>query len=131
MRNTPRCRTTQAKLTEQELSVLHDQAKMVIPLRVAYFAPIIGVTYQHITIRHQKTRFGSCSSKGNLNFNCLLMLAPWEVLDYVVVHELCHRRVMNHSSAFWAEVERYMPEYRSHRKWLKDHGGELIRRLPA
>ncbi|MDY3888895.1 MAG: M48 family metallopeptidase, partial [Agathobacter sp.] len=84
-----------------------------IPKRVAYFADIMGVDYGRITIRMQKTRWGSCSSKGNLNFNCLLMLAPPEVIDYVVVHELCHRKEMNHSKAFWREVERVLPDYRS------------------
>ena len=83
-----------------------------------------------ISIRHQKTKWGSCSSKGNLNFNCLLMLAPEAVRDYVVVHELCHRKQMNHSEAFWAEVERVLPPYREARKWLKTHGQELMQYNP-
>ena len=90
----------------------------------------MGVTYGKITIRHQKTRWGSCSGTGNLNFNCLLMLVPEQVLDYVVVHELCHRKEMNHSPRFWKEVEAIFPEYREARKWLKDHGGSLICLLP-
>ena len=80
---------------------LASKALDYIPGRVKYYADIIGVTYGKITIRNQKTRWGSCSSKGNLNFNCLLMLMPPEVIDYVVVHELCHRKQMNHSKAFW------------------------------
>ena len=76
----------------------------------------------------QKTRWGSCSSDGNLNFNCLLMLAPEEVQNYVVVHELCHRRQMNHSKKFWDEVEKYDPDYKKQKKWLKDHGDEIMRR---
>ena len=92
-------------------------------------APLVGVSYGGITIRAQKTRWGSCSSKGNLNFNCLLLLAPAEVLDYVVVHELCHRREMNHSPKFWAEVERVLPDYDARRKWLKENGPGLISRL--
>ena len=98
----------------------------VIPERVEYFAKVIGVTYGKITVRNQKTRWGSCSSKGNLNFNCLLMLAPPEVLDYVVVHELCHRKQMNHSKAFWLEVEKVLPNYKEVRKWLKEEGSQMI-----
>ena len=101
-------------------------ALKVIPERVEYFAKVIGVTYGKITIRNQKTRWGSCSSKGNLNFNCLLMLAPSEVLDYVVVHELCHRKQMNHSKAFWLEVEKVLPIYKEVRKWLKEEGSQMI-----
>ena len=78
------------KLTMQEIQELADQAVKVIPQRVAYYAPKIGVDYGRITIRNQKTRWGSCSANGNLNFNCLLMLTPSEVIDSVVVHELCH-----------------------------------------
>ena len=97
------------KLTPEELHNLAQQALKVIPARAAYYAPLIGVTYGRITIRNQTSRWGSCSSKGNLNFNCLLMLAPPEVLDSVVVHELCHRREMNHSQKFYAEVLRVFP----------------------
>lgn len=90
--------------------------------RAAYYAEIIGVTYGKITIREQKSRWGSCSSRGNLNFNWKLVLAPPEVLDYVVVHELCHRLQMNHSPEFWNEVERVLPDYQKRRKWLKENG---------
>ena len=69
---------------------------------------------------------GSCAANGNLNFNWLLILAPPEVLDYVVVHELCHRREMNHSQAFWKEVEKILPDYRERQKWLKDNGWRLM-----
>jgi predicted metal-dependent hydrolase len=73
----------------------------------------------------QKSRWGSCSGKGNLNFNCLLMRTPDEIIDYVVVHELCHLKEMNHSPRFWAEVEKIFPDYKERRKWLKDHGNEI------
>lgn len=96
---------------------------------MSYFAKQIGVTYGRITIRNQKTRWGSCSSKGNLNFNCLVMLTPLEVIDYVVVHELCHRKEMNHSKAFWAEVEKVLPNYKEQVKWLKENGGQIIGRM--
>ena len=118
-------------LTEEELSRMVSLAREDLTGRAAYFAPRIGVRYGRISIRHQKTKWGSCSSKGNLNFNCLLMLAPEEVRDYVVVHELCHRKQMNHSEAFWAEVERALPSYRDARKWLKTHGRELMQYNPT
>lgn len=117
--------------TAEEISRLADAAMLDLPQRVRRYAPVIGVTVGRITIRNQKTRWGSCSAKGNLNFNCLLMLCPEEVRDYVVVHELCHRRELNHSPRFWAEVARIMPDYAARRKWLKTQGQALIRRLPA
>lgn len=116
-------------LTMDEIRALADEAMRVIPARTAHFAPLVGVRYGRITIRNQKTRWGSCSSKGNLNFNCLLMLAPPEVLDYVVVHELCHRREMNHSPRFWAEVAKIIPDYKKHEQWLKTEGTKLMRRM--
>ncbi|MBO4937769.1 MAG: M48 family metallopeptidase [Oscillospiraceae bacterium] len=118
------------RLTQAQLRSLAQQAGERIRERAAYFAPLVGVSYERITIRSQRTRWGSCSGRGNLNFNCLLMLAPPEVLDYVVVHELCHRKHMNHSCAFWAEVERVLPDYAVRRRWLKDHGYALISRIP-
>lgn len=117
------------KFTEQEIRQLADQALKIIPDRVAYYAPIIGVYAAKITIRNQVSRWGSCSSKGNLNFNCLLMLTPPDVIDYVVVHELCHRKELNHSSRFWSEVEKVLPNYKLPKKWLKDNGPSLIQRL--
>lgn len=121
--------TRARELTKDEIRELAIMAKEYIPKRVAYYAPIVGVTYGSISIRNQKTRWGSCSSNGNLNFNCLLMQAPPEILDYVVVHELCHRKVMNHSHAFWREVGKVLPAYRSYEKWLKKEGGMLRYRM--
>ena len=116
-------------LTNADIEKLCQKALSVIPDKVKYYAEIMGVTYGRITIRNQKTRWGSCSSKGNLNFNCLLMLMPDKVLDYVVVHELCHLKQMNHSKKFWMEVERYMPDYPNYKKWLNENGGALIERM--
>ncbi|MCD8082295.1 MAG: M48 family metallopeptidase [Clostridiales bacterium] len=116
------------KLTPEEMRDLADQAVRLIPERVRYYAPLVGVTYGRITIRNQKTRWGSCSAKGNLNFNCLLMLAPPEVIDCVVVHELCHRKEMNHSRAFYEEVRRVYPQYDKWNQWLKENGSALMRR---
>ena len=119
----------QPKLTDTELGALARHAKEVLPEIVARFTPLVGVDYGRVTIRTQRTRWGSCSARGNLNFNCLLMLTPDDVMEYVVVHELCHRKEMNHSARFWAEVERVIPSYRESRRWLKENGGGLIGRL--
>ena len=118
-------------LTVKELRNLAREAATYIPERVSFYASLMDVSYGRITIRNQKSRWGSCSSKGNLNFNCLLMLAPLEIIDYVVVHELCHRREMNHSPLFWTEVENMLPDYKKRRKWLKDNGEKLMRRMIA
>ena len=118
-------------LSEEDLKALADKAVRIIPERVRYYAPLIGVTYGKITIRNQRTRWGSCSSKGNLNFNCLLMLAPPEVLDSVVVHELCHRKEMNHSKQFYEEVRRVFPEYDKWNGWLKTYGPDLMKRMTS
>lgn len=129
-KHTVRQAPAEPPFTDAEIRELARQAKASLPERAAYFAPLVGVTYGNITIRSQRTRWGSCSSKGNLNFNCLLMLAPEDVRDYVVVHELCHRKEMNHSPRFWAKVARILPNYRQSQKWLKEHGRALIGRLP-
>ena len=115
--------------TPEEIEEMAKKALEVIPEKVKKYAAIVGVDYGRITIRNQRTRWGSCSGKGNLNFNCLLMMFPEEIIDYVVVHELCHRKHMDHSKEFYAEVERVFPDYRRCRKWLKDHGGMVLRRL--
>ena len=95
--------------------------KKLIEERVAYYARIMGVTYQRISMRNQKTRWGSCSSQGNLNFNNRLLFVPEELVDYVVVHELAHRKEMNHSKAFWDVVEKYMPDYKERRAKLREY----------
>lgn len=114
-----------ADLSESKRNVYIRKAKETITKRVSYFARLMGVSYRNITIREQKTRWGSCSSEKNLNFNWKLILAPPEVLDYVVVHELCHLKEMNHSKAFWDEVGKVMPEYETYKLWLKENGWKL------
>ena len=121
-----KARKTAAALTEEQLQELIQRAKKELPPRVEQFARQIGVTYGKITVKKQRTLWGSCSRKGNLNFNCLLMLVPGEVRDYIIVHELCHRKQMNHAPEFWGEVAKVMPEYERHRRWLKDNGQSLI-----
>ena len=79
-----------------------------------------------VRVRDMHTRWGSCSQTGNLNFNFRLILAPPEVLDYVVVHELCHRRQMNHSTQFWQEVAQVLPDYRKRKAWLTENGWRLM-----
>lgn len=104
-------------------AVYRKKARRRIEQRTAYFAARMGVTYGRISIRSAKTRWGSCSSEGNLNFHWKLVLMPPRVLDYVVVHELAHRKEMNHSQRFWAEVERVLPDYGEQRAWLREFGG--------
>lgn len=115
--------------TSAEIHKMADMASEIIPRRVEYFAQLMGVTYNRITIRNQKTRWGSCTAGGNLNFNCLLVMVPPEVLDSVVVHELCHRKHLDHSKEFYSDVYRVFPEYDRCSKWLKENGRLLIRRM--
>lgn len=116
------------RLSEEELRVLSQMAKKVIPERVAYYAQRMGASYGRITLRCQKTRWGSCSAKQNLNFNILLMLTPPEVLDSVVVHELCHLFEMNHSARFYERVYAVYPEYDRWNGWLKKNGDLIMAR---
>ena len=118
-------REVNPQISLEDIKKLAKQAVEELPPVVEKYAKEMGVTYGRITIRHQKTRWGSCSGKGNLNFNCLLMLMPQEVRDYVIIHELAHRREMNHSKAFWEIVEEFDPQYKEHRKWLRTEGLKL------
>ncbi len=120
---------TEQPITAEEIKSLTEQARRYIPERTSYYASILNVSYGRISIRCQKSRWGSCSSKGNLNFNCLLMLTPPEIIDYVIVHELCHRIWMNHSERFWREVENVLPDYGQRREWLRKKGNKIMRRV--
>lgn len=104
---------------------VREQARTAIAARVAKWAAAMAVTYGRIAIRDQRTRWGSCSRAGNLNFNWRLALAPPAVLDYVVVHELAHRVELNHSARFWAVVARHCPDFAAQRAWLRAHGASL------
>lgn len=113
----------------QDIRSMAERAAEIIPQRVRFYAEKLGVTYGKITIRAQKTKWGSCTSKGNLSFNCLLMEAPPEVLDSIVVHELCHRIHMDHSKLFYSKVYSIFPDYDKCSSWLKSSGSILIKRL--
>lgn len=114
-----------------ELSDMKKRAREIIPQRVQHYASIGGFKYNKIFIKCQKTLWGSCSAGKNLNFNCLLVLMPLEVLDSVVVHELCHLHHMDHSRAFYREVLSLFPGYKKWDKWLKENGGVFLGRIPA
>jgi predicted metal-dependent hydrolase len=101
-------------------------ARDEIAPRAEHAAAAVGRRLTALTIRGQRTRWGSCSSSGALSFNWRLLLAPEEVLDYVVWHEACHLAVMDHSPRFWALVERHLPGYREPRRWLRRHGATLV-----
>ena len=116
-------------MNREELYALGQKAVEYIPGRVRYYAGLLGVQPRKITIRNQRTRWGSCSSQGNLNFNVLLMLTPPEAIDSVVVHELCHLKEMNHSERFYREVLSVFPDYYRWHDWLKEHQTELMARL--
>lgn len=133
LRQKDKVNMTQARMEEREdprLLYLEKKyrvaAKQYIYERVEYYLPLTGGHYTNIRIGDQKTRWGSCSSNKTLSFSWRLMLAPPRVLDYVVIHELCHLTHMDHSKEFWAKVASIDPDYKEHRQWLKDNGDTLI-----
>jgi predicted metal-dependent hydrolase len=101
------------------------QARLVLAERVPELANLFGFQFQRLAINGARTRWGSCGIRGSLNFTWRLIMAPEPVIDYVIVHELAHLRVRNHSSQFWELLEKLMPEYRQARAWLK-HNGPLL-----
>lgn len=100
-------------------------ARKTISEKLAYYSNIIGVKFNDVRIKEQKTRWGSCSKRGNLNFNWKIIMAPSWVMDYVIIHELCHLRFLDHSKKFWDLVEGHMPQYKEARQWLKENGSKL------
>lgn len=124
------------ELTEEKISMYgavrqmveqwyRKEAKRYFASKIAYYEGKIGVRSNRLYIKDQKSRWGSCSSKGNINLNWRLLFAPEQIVAYVIVHELCHLKQMNHSAAFWYEVEKILPDYRERRQWLKEHGRQL------
>ena len=118
------------KYNTEELNAILEEAKVRLPRLVARYAKEMDVSYEKVFVKAQKTRWGSCSSKGNINLNCLLMNVPAYVRKYVIVHELAHRKEMNHSERFWKVVADEIPEYQKAVRWLKTNGDSLIRKLP-
>lgn len=117
---------TAPRLDQETVDPAHaDPIRELFMDSVNRWAPQIGARYGRVSIKDQKTRWGSCSQKGNLNFNWRLIHAPEAVRDYVVIHELCHLTQMNHSQKFWQEVSRFCPDYKSHRQWLRENGRTL------
>jgi len=104
-------------------------ARKLLAERTAYWAEKIAVRPQHISIRDQKTRWGSASQRGNVNYNWRIVMAPLATTDYLVVHELCHIKIANHSAVFWLLVSQFIPDYKRHRAWLRQHGALLTRFL--
>ncbi len=115
---------------ETVIKLLHQwfkaQATDILQDRVDLYAPLIPKPFKGIRFRRMKSRWGSCSYHGELCFNWLLIMAPIEVVDYVVIHELCHLVHHNHSQKFWNLVHTYMPDYKQHKEWLKQHGNRLM-----
>jgi predicted metal-dependent hydrolase len=101
------------------------RARELLAERVHHYAPLVGVSLPRLRITGAERRWGSCSTTGTISFAWRLIMAPMDVLDYVVVHELAHRREMNHSTRFWAVVASVLPDYDTRRRWLKEHGGTL------
>ena len=110
----------------QAIERMRQRTRKLLNEKVPAFAAKIGVSYGKITVRAMKSRWGSCSIRGDLSFNLLLSELPEEILDYVIIHELCHRVEMNHSSRFWQLVQKHDPDYLRHRKYLRNQGGQLI-----
>lgn len=116
--------------SKKEIEILREKTRVLITPKAEYYAKILGVSFNKLSVKKQRSVWGSCSAKRNINFNLLLSLCPEDVINYIVVHELCHLKQLNHSIRFWAEVEKLLPDYRSARLWLKHNGSALIKRLP-
>ena len=126
---------SKVRLEEKQFTKIQDPALLTLyktelskylEYKLPELALQIGVNYHRVTIKKMSSRWGSCSSKGNLNFSLFLWNTPMYVIDYVIIHELCHRRFMNHSKSFWSLVEQHCPEYKLAHKWLKTSGKRVM-----
>ena len=106
------------RTTRYQQEWFRQQTAAIVCERLPFYAEKMGLKYNKVSIKRQRSRWGSCSKKGNLNFNLMLAAAPAEVLDYVMIHELAHLRVLDHSPSFWALVRAIDPDYKDHREWL-------------
>ena len=116
-------------LSESEKAKLKAAAKEYFPQAVEHYAKLFGIKYGKLSYRFQKTRWGSCNRKGDISFNCLLMLAPAKARESVVVHELCHIKHFNHSSSFYREITKLMPDYKEANGWFKQNGQTLLAKI--
>lgn len=107
------------------------QAAETLNARVKHWAGLMGVTYNRVTVKDQKTLWGSCSDKSNLNFSWRVIKAPESVLDYLVIHELAHLKFLNHKTEFWQFVEQFCPDYKNRRRWLHEYKDSLFTELPS
>ena len=127
-------KAVEPRLGLERLCLTEEQGRREARARVTLIAQseaaALGVSYERITLRDQRSRWGSCSSKGALSFNWRLVLAPHDVLDYVVVHEVCHLVEHHHGTEFWKLVERRRPQYRDSKRWLDEHGWEILAYQP-
>ena len=114
-------RAKSAVISKEEEKLLRKTAKEILPLKTQYYSKIMGLKYGRITITGAKTRFGSCSSEGNISYSYRLMRYPDRAIDYVVVHELAHILEMNHSDRFWKIVAAVFPDYKERRRLLKKY----------
>lgn len=112
--------------SEEDIKELKKQARTILTKRTDYYKEILKVDYEKIRIGNQKTIWGSCSGRRTISYNWHLILMPEQIIDYVVVHELCHLIEMNHSPAFWEKVSEVLPDYQSRREWLKENGNSYL-----
>lgn len=121
--------TSGDRISEEEIADLMIEAKNKLPNLVSRYAKSMNIEYEKVLVKCQKTRWGSCSDRGNISLNCLLMRVPSYVRKYVIVHELAHRRIMSHSTEFWNMVAAEMPDYKKAIKWLNTKGDKMIEKL--